>query len=133
MGRGDKEESGGGRRSRWLGLPLQDGEEVVLLASPSKSANLHKYLYTLGLYGFWRRRDRAVVTDRRVLIGRGIFSRDEHSIPMSKITGARFVRKGVNSYAQLSIDDRGRRRTEQVGPMSSRAARQFVAEVLARL
>ena len=38
-------------------LPLQDGEEVVLTASPSRAANFHKYLYTLGFYGIWRKRD----------------------------------------------------------------------------
>jgi hypothetical protein len=120
------------RPSRWRGLPLQDREEVILSVTPSRAANFYKYVYTLGLYELWRRRDRATVTDRRLLIGRGIVHREEHSIAMSHIDGARYVRMGLNAYAQVSINDRGRRRTERIGPMSAREARAFVAEILAR-
>ena len=120
------------KRDKWLGLPLQPAEEVVLTARPSAAANFYKYIYTLGLYAFWRRRDTVVVTDRRLIVGRGIFSREEHSIPMSSIEGAQYVRKGLNAYAQITVEDRGRHRTERVGPMSAREARRFVAEVLAR-
>ena len=118
--------------SKMRGLPLQDQEEVVLAASPSRGANFYKYIYTLGLYGIWRRRDTAVVTNRRLLLGRGVFNREEHSISMNRVEGARYVRRGMNSYAQLTINDRGRRKVERVGPMSARAARRFVAEVIER-
>ena len=115
------------------GLPLQRGEEVVMSASPSPAAHFYRYFYTLGLYEFWRRRDTAVVTDRRLLVSRGVFNREERSIPMANIEGARYVRRGVNSYALVTIVDRGGRKVERIGPMSGRQARRFVAEVLQRL
>jgi Bacterial PH domain len=113
-------------------LPMQDGEEVILTASPSRVANLHKYLYTVGLYGIWRKRDTAVITSRRLLISRGVFRREEHSISISDVDSARYTRRWLNSYALLTIGGRARRRTEQIGPMSSRTARRFVGEILSR-
>jgi hypothetical protein len=113
-------------------LPLQDGEEVLLTASPSRAALLHKYVFTLGLYGIWRKRDTAVVTTRRLLISRGVFRREEHSIAISDIDSARYTRRFLNSYAQITIGGRSRRRTEEIGPLSSRTARRFVGEILSR-
>jgi hypothetical protein len=113
-------------------LPMQDGEEVILVAIPSKAANLHKYLYTVGLYGIWRKRDTAVVTNRRLLISRGVFRREEHSVSISDIDSARFARRWLNSYALVTIGGRSRRRTEEIGPMSSRTARRLVGEILSR-
>jgi hypothetical protein len=113
-------------------LPLQDGEDVVLMASPSRAANLYKYIITLGFYGIWRKRDTAVVTTRRLLISRGVFRREEHSIAISDVDGARYTRRFLNSYAQVTIGGRARRRTEEIGPMSARMARRFVGEILSR-
>jgi hypothetical protein len=114
------------------GLPLQGGEEVVLSASPSKLANLHKYVFTLGFYGIWRKRDTAVITNRRLLISRGVFRREEHSISIGDIDSARYTRRFLNSYAQVTIGGRARRRTEEIGPMSARTARRLVGEILSR-
>jgi hypothetical protein len=113
-------------------LPMQDGEEIVLTASPSRAANFYKYIATLGLYGIWRKRDTAVVTSRRLLISRGVFRREEHSIAISDIDGARYTRRFLNSYAQITIGGRARRRTEEIGPMSARTARRLVGEILSR-
>jgi len=122
-----------GRERTARGLPLQREEQAIMSASPSVAANFYKYLYTFGLYELWRRRDTAVVTSKRLLISRGIFNREERSIAMSHIEGARYVRRGLNSYAQITIVDRGGRKSERIGPMSARAARRFVAEVLQRI
>jgi len=113
-------------------LPLQAGEEVVLTASPSRAANFPKYLYTLGFYGIWRKRDTCVVTTRRLLISRGVFRREEHSIAISDIDSARYARRFLNSYAQVTIGGRARRRTEEIGPTSARTARRLVGEILSR-
>ena len=132
MSKDERTEDATGRRRTPKMLPMQDGEEVILTASPSRAANLHKYLYTLGLYGIWRKRDTAVVTSRRLLISRGVVRREEHSIAIGDIDGARYARRGLNSYAVVTIGGRARRRTEEIGPMSSRTARQLVGELLSR-
>jgi hypothetical protein len=125
----DDKETSGPRPPR--GLPLQRGEEVVMVATPSRIANLHKYVFTLGLYGFWRSRETAIVTNRRLLLGKGIIRREEHSISISDIDTAKFTRRWLNSYAQVRVGGRARRRTEVIGPMSSRDARLLVGELLA--
>jgi Bacterial PH domain len=132
MSTDERTEDAAAKRRMQKMLPMQDGEEVILTASPSRAANFYKYIYTLGLYGIWRKRDTAVVTTRRLLISRGVFRREEHSIMISDIDSARYSRRWLNSYAQLTIGGRSRRRTEEVGPMSSRTARRFVGEILSR-
>ena len=115
------------------GLPLQPGEVVLLSVNPSPIANAYRYLYTVGLYEIWRRRDTAVVTDRRLLLSRGVFNREENSISMSHIEAARYVRRGLNCYATITVVNRGGRRSERIGPMSASSARKFVSEVLQRI
>lgn len=106
---------------------------MLVQASPSRLATFYKYLYTLGLYGLWRKRNTSVVTDRRVVIGRGIMSREERSIPMSRIVDAKYVRRGLHSYATLIFVDRGQHRAEDVGPLSPRRAKTFTNEILDHL
>ncbi len=88
--------SGGesGKRRRVAGLPRHEGEQVVLLARPARSVTAHRYLYTLGLYGIWRKRNTFVLTDRRVLIGEGLFNRSERSIPLDRIDDAVYAARG---------------------------------------
>jgi hypothetical protein len=113
-------------------LPLQDGEVVVLTASPSRAANFYKYIVTVGFYGIWRKRDTAVVTTRRLLISRGVFRREEHSIAISDVDSARYTRRFLNSYALITFGGRARRGTEEIGPVSARTARGLVGEILSR-
>jgi hypothetical protein len=130
MGRDDDEPNEEARPRAPRGLPLQRGEEVLVVATPSALANLHKYVFTLGLYSFWRKRETAIVTNRRLLMGKGIFRREEYSIAISDIDSARFTRRWLNSYAQVRVGGRARRRTEAIGPMSAKDARRFVGEIL---
>ena len=78
---------------------LFDDEEVVMVARPSRIATLPKFVFTLGLYTFWRRRDTSVLTDQRVLLGKGILRRTERSIPLALIDDVTFTRSWISSYA----------------------------------
>lgn len=131
------EEPGGGRQGRGgrsaRALGLRKDEPVLVKVNPSRIATFYKYLFTLGLYGIWRKRNTSVVTDRRVVIGRGILNREEWSIPMSRIVDARYVRRGLHSYASLVFVERGQHRAEDVGPLSPRRAKSFTNEVLDHL
>lgn len=123
------------RRRRQVGrsVMLFPDEEVVITARPARGATLHKYVASLGLYGLWRKRKTSIVTNRRILLGSGILRRTERSIPMTHVDDVSFLRRGLNSYAEITVNDRGSRRTEEVGPMSPRAARRFMNEVLRRI
>jgi hypothetical protein len=114
------------------GVDLQPGESLVVLARPSRGVTWPKYLYTLGLYGIWRKRHTFALTDRRVLTSEGVFNRSERSIPLTRVDDASYRRRGLAAYCDLVVTGRGPRRTERLGPLSSRAARRFAREVQAR-
>jgi hypothetical protein len=103
-----------------------------MVARPAIAAVWPRYLMTLGLYGLWRRQDISVLTDRRVLLGKGIISRREQSIPLTRIEDARYVRKGLFAYCDLESVVRGRSQVRRVGPLSARLARRFTDEIVAR-
>jgi PH (Pleckstrin Homology) domain-containing protein len=113
-------------------VSLQPGESVVLLAHPSRAVTWPKYLYTLGLYGIWRKRQTYILTNRRILLSRGVFARSERSVPMDRVDDASFLRRGLAAYSEVVVSGRGPRRIERIGPLSARTARRFTREVQAR-
>ena len=104
----------------------------MVVARPGRLASLPKYIATLGLYGLWRKRDTAVLTDQRVLLGKGIFRRDERSIPLDRVDDVTIARRGVYSYADLRVLHRGRTELARVGPMPPRSAQRFAKELRRR-
>jgi hypothetical protein len=113
-------------------VTLFPDEAIVMVAHPARVSNLPKVVASLGLYELWRKRNTTVLTDRRILFGSGIFQRTEQSVPLANVIDASFTRKGVNSYAELTVSHRGRNSVRHVGPMSSSTARQLVSEILRR-
>jgi len=112
------------------GLPLQPGESILLVARPSIAVNWPKYLATLGLYGIWRKRATTVLTNRRILLNRGVLARTERSIPFTHVNDARFFRRGYAGYADILM--RGSSRIERIGPMRPSQARRVTSEVLSQ-
>ncbi len=114
------------------GVVLFPDETVVMTAHPGRISTLPKYVASLGLYELWRKRNTAIVTDRRILFGSGIFRRTEQSIPLINVTDVVYTRRGLNSYAEVAVTERGRTKVREVGPMSGPAARRLVSEILRR-
>jgi hypothetical protein len=112
---------------------LFDDEDVLMVTRPGRLASFPKYLATLGLYGFWRKRDTSAVTDHRVLLANGILSRSERSIPLSHVDDVSVARRGLYSYVNLTVTQRGATVAQRVGPMSPGAARRFAREILRQL
>ena len=106
---------------------------MIVVTRPGRLASLPKYLATLGLYGLWRKRDTSAVTDQRVLLAKGIVRRDERSIPLSHVEDIAVARRGLYSYALLTIKHRGSTAVERIGPMPPRAARRFAKEIARRV
>jgi hypothetical protein len=71
----------------------------------------------------WRKRDTAVLTERRILVGKGILRRDDRSIPLDK----------VDDVSYVTVADKGRGVVRRIGPMTPRATHRFAREVLRRL
>jgi hypothetical protein len=118
------------RRERALQSRLFDDEELLAVARPGRLATFPRYLVTLGLYGAWRKRNTSTLTDQRVLLGKGIIRRDERSIPLSNVDDVSVARRGLYSYVDLTIMQRGRPSTQRIGPMPSRSARRFARDIL---
>lgn len=116
-----------------IDLALLPDEEVVLRALPWGAAVSHRYLYTLGLYGIWRKRRPMLVTDHRVLLGTGVFFRTERSIPLNRIESAVYVRVGPVAYCDVHYTTQRSRRSERLGPLSPVKARQFANAINARI
>ena len=69
----------------------------MLVARPGRLATLPKFVVTLGLYSIWRKRDTSVLTDQRILLGKGIVRRSERAIPLSNVDDVTFARSGLSS------------------------------------
>jgi uncharacterized membrane protein YdbT with pleckstrin-like domain len=61
--------------------------EPTLTLRPRVAYLLLLGLFTLGLYYFWWQRTHYVVTDRGVLLAKGILSRKEEFVPKEKLVG----------------------------------------------
>jgi PH (Pleckstrin Homology) domain-containing protein len=120
-------------KRRPIDRALLPSEEVLIRALPWRGAVWHKYLLTLGLYGIWRNRRPMIVTDHRVLIGTGIITRTEQSIPLSRIDGAVYVRVGPVGYCDVHYTTHRTRQSERLGPLSPFKARQFANTINGRV
>ena len=107
-------------------------EEVVMTATPARFSAIPKYLFTLGLYELWRKRNTTIITNQRILFGNGIYQRSEQSIPLKNVMDVGFRRRGLNSYAEVAVSKRGKSSVTQVGPMTGSGARRLVSEILRR-
>lgn len=114
------------------GMQLQNGESIIVVGRPSLYSVWPKYLFTLGLYQLWRKRNVLVLTDRRVVAGKGIFSRTERSTAMNRIQNATYVRNGLSAYCMLDSTSRGRPEVQRLGPLTARKARRFTDEIVSR-
>ena len=106
---------------------------MVLVLRPSRLLSFPRYLYSLGLYGFWRKRHVYVLTDQRLLIGSGVLSRTERSLPLRHIDDVVFQRKGAGAYCEATATISGRKRSFAIGPLASRNARRLASEIQARI
>lgn len=112
---------------------LMPNESVLVVGRPSVAAVWPKYLLTLGLYGFWHKRRVAVLTSQRVMLGEGVLSRRERSIPIKSVTDALYSRRGVAAFCDITSSDRFTHNRTRVGPLSTRTARRFAYELQSRL
>jgi len=76
------------------GLSLLQGEQVRRVIRPWWFATILYYVVTLGLWEIWRRRNYAVMTDQRVIIGHGIvLLKRQQNLPLAKIQDASYSRR----------------------------------------
>jgi hypothetical protein len=100
-----------------------------LVIRPSLARRIARDLLSLGAYELWFRRTSYAVEDADVVIGRGLFVREETRIPTSKIGG---VHLRLGSAASSVSVDTGSGRSVVVAPdVSRRDARRFANAIVA--
>lgn len=112
---------------------LMPTESVLIVGRPALAAVWPRYLLTLGLYGFWHKRRVTVLTDKRLMLGQGLLSRQERSIPMGSITDAVYYRRGPTAFCDVTTTDRWAKHRTKVGPLSLKKGRRLVYEIQSRL
>jgi hypothetical protein len=112
------------------GVPLlAPDEQIIAVERQSRKLAVPRYLATLGLYEMWRRRHLSAVTDRRLLLGRGVIRRDEKAIPLRRVHDVSFTRRGIASCANVVVRGHWGSETVRIGPLSARRARGFTATI----
>lgn len=112
---------------------LMPHESVLMVTRPAVAAVWPRYLLTLGLYGLWHKRRVTVLTSQRLMLGEGVFSRREHSIPIRAMRDADYSRRGLFSFCDVTSSDGRSHHLTRVGPMPTKIARRFVYELQSRL
>jgi len=70
------------------GVRALPDEQLIAKAAPSASATWSRYVLTLGFWEIWRRRQRVVVTDQRIITTRGLLSKSQRMLPIAKVQDA---------------------------------------------
>ncbi len=121
------------RKKRSSQPHLHPGESVAIIVTPSRVARLPRYLVSLGLYGLWRKRNTSVLTDRRLLLGSGMFNRRERSIPLPRVHDVSYVRRWLACYSDVIVDTKRGQELVRIGPLTCAKARRITSELQERL
>jgi hypothetical protein len=88
------------------GLALHPGEQVIRSILPGGFGSLSLYVFTLGLWTFWRRRNFLTLTTERVWLARGRFIwKAQRSLPLAKVQDATY--KKNLGYGGVTITTAG--------------------------
>jgi hypothetical protein len=76
------------------GLALQPGETVVAVIYPWWAVGIGFYIFTLGLWEFWRRRHYIALTNQRLVYAKGILLvKSSRSVQLSRVQDATYERR----------------------------------------
>ncbi len=109
---------------------LHSGERAILSERPTFATTWLLSALTFGLYGFWRRRTWFVLTDRRLVVRRGLLLfRTERSIPTDRIQDATHERRGWIHHVRVSAAGGGLS-VGTLSPMNRTQAETFTDAIL---
>jgi hypothetical protein len=109
-------------------IEIEPGERVLFHELVDRRARLGSYVATLGLFEVWRRRSHFIVTNRRLMAVRGLVSRDQQSIPLTRIDKLTPLAHGWWVTVDVSTVG-GLLGTQPFGPMSRRQAQALIRAV----
>jgi len=103
------------------------GESVLYEGHPRRS--LLRYALSLGGWELVRRSTSFVVTERRVIVDRGILTRHTRSIPLSGIVGIDVVGGAFQGVVRISSRGDGGAPGDEIGPLRASTARSLAATI----
>jgi membrane protein YdbS with pleckstrin-like domain len=107
------------------GLRLHDGERVVMDVQPSQWWTLGRYVFTLGLWAIWRKRNHYVLTSERIIHFKGIISKTERSAPLARIQDAQLNRSPLTGGKLVLSTAGGSLGFNTIGPLTQADALAF--------
>jgi hypothetical protein len=105
--------------------PLARGETVLFETRPRRG--FWRYLTSFGLYELNRRTTYFAVTNKRVLIDRGLLQRRTRSIPVKGIADVNVVCGPLEGLVEIAEAGGTAGSSQEIGPLKARAARAFAA------
>jgi membrane protein YdbS with pleckstrin-like domain len=107
------------------------GETVLFEGRPRRS--LLRYALSLGSWELVRRSTSFTVTERRVIVDRGILFRRTRSIPLSGIVGIDVVAGAFEGVVRIASRGQGTAPAEELGPLRAPVARGVAATIAAAI
>jgi len=104
--------------------------EVVKAATPEVWG---KYIVSLGLYEVWRRHDRCIVTNRKVVRRSGVFSRTEQDIPLERIQDVSSHIGPLTGTVEVSSAGKWVGVSIEVGPLWRKQAQRLAEAIQAQM
>ncbi len=110
---------------------LQPGEQIIFTAHPSGWATSGYYIWTLGLWAFWRNATTFTVTDRRVIQAKGRITKSVRSGPLPMVQDAT-VKTSLGAGSVILSSAGGSLSVEKFGPMRAADAHALADAILAQ-
>jgi membrane protein YdbS with pleckstrin-like domain len=111
------------------GKDTMQEQSAVYEQRPSLSFRILASIFTLGLYTFWYRRTLATLYRDRLRIERGILSRNEEEIPLTRITNVRAKLNPLPGSSKVIIGTGSGETSGLVEHLNRRAAKDFAKQI----
>jgi membrane protein YdbS with pleckstrin-like domain len=106
-------------------IRLNQGEEILRDEMVSAFWTWPAYPFSLGLWAIWRRRNRFILTNQRLVVRRGIVQVVERSVPLGRIQDVNLALR-VRHAGWVTVSSvGGSLGTERLGPFRQEVAREF--------
>lgn len=92
-----------------------------------------RYLFSLGLWGVWRKRHRFVLTNQRVILTEGIMTKEERAVPLSRVQDVALQRSRFHGSSVALSTAGGSLGEEIIGPLTRAGAMAFADALQMRI
>lgn len=113
-------------------LRLEADEHVLMALQPSAWTIWGFYIWTLGLYEFWRRAKVYVLTDHRVLLRKGRINKTEQNLPLVYVQDARVTTALGAGAVEVATAGGSPTSLSKMDLLKTDEARQFADAILAQ-